>query len=120
MRGCREIGAVGAIVGVIFSADVAPATTDFGRGKLITRDDLAGKKFCWDSGYSVVYGTDGRETNNRNNHHPPWSVPEPGVLRYWGNRLTSVEILPDGTLHFYRYCLFCGDHDNDSWARPCA
>jgi len=67
----------------------------------------------------VTYGANGLETNNTNNHHPPWSVPEPGVLKYWGNKYTQVELLPDGRLHFYKYCLICGNHDIDSWTTPC-
>jgi hypothetical protein len=95
------------------------AYTDFGRGKPITAQDLSGKKFCWPTGYSVIYGANGLETNNKNDRHPPWSVPEPGVLKFWGNKYTQVELLPDGRLHFYKYCLICGNHDNDNWATPC-
>jgi hypothetical protein len=96
------------------------AYTDFGRGKPITFQDLAGKKFCWNTGYSVVYGANGLETNNKNDHHPPWSVPEPGVLKYWGKKYVQVELLADGRLHFYKYCLTpCSDHDLDNWAWPC-
>jgi hypothetical protein len=100
-------------------ATAAFAITDFGRGKPITFQDLAGKTFCWNDGGRVTYGANGLETNNKNNHHPPWSVPEPGVLKYWGNKYTQVELLPDGRLHFYKYCLICGSHDNDNWATPC-
>jgi hypothetical protein len=103
-----------------FWATDGMAYTDFGRGKPIAFQDLAGKKFCWNTGYSVVYGANGLEANNKNNHHPPWSIPEPGVLKYWGNKYTQVELLPDGRLHFYKYCLICTDnHDLDSWATPC-
>jgi hypothetical protein len=105
-----------------FFAMAAPAWayTDFGRGKPITAQDLAGKKFCWPTGYSVVYEPSGVETNNHNNHHPHWSVPEPGVLKYWGGKYTQVELLEDGRLHFYKYCLTCvQNHDSDSWATPC-
>jgi hypothetical protein len=28
-------------------------------------------------------------------------------------------LLPDGRLHFYKYCLICGNHDIDNWATPC-
>jgi hypothetical protein len=101
-------------------ATEAMGYTDFGRGRPITAKDLSGKKFCWPTGYSVVYGADGMETNNKNNRHPAWSVPEPGVLKYWGNKYTQVELLPDGRLHFYKYCLLCmSNHDLDMWASPC-
>jgi hypothetical protein len=96
-----------------------PCNYGFGRGKPITAQDLAGKTFCWADGGRVTYGANGLETNNKNNHHPPWSVPEPGVLKYWGKKYTQVELLPDGRLHFYKYCLICGNHDIDSWATPC-
>ena len=115
-RGCL-IGVC--LVPLAFGA-TAFAYTDFGRGKPITAQDLAGKKFCWPTGYSVIYGANGLETNNKNNHHPTWSTPEPGVLKYWGNKYVQVELLADGRLHFYKYCLTsCGDHDLDSWATPC-
>ena len=109
----------GALATIACWATTASATTDFGRGKPITFQDLVGKKFCWGTGYSVVYGANGLETNNKNNHHPAWSVPEPGVLKFFGNKYTQVELLPDGRLHFYRYCLVCGNHDIDNWATPC-
>jgi hypothetical protein len=96
------------------------AFTDFGRGKPITYQDLAGKTFCWPGGGKVFYGPNGLESSNKNNHRPPWSVPEPGVLKYWGKKYVQVELLPDGRLHFYKYCLICTDsHDLDTWATPC-
>ena len=86
-------------------ATTASAITDFGRGKPITAQDLSGKTFCWADDGRVTYGANGLETNHKNNRHPPWSVPQPGILRYWGDKFTQVELLPDGRLHFYKYCL---------------
>src|SRR6202021_2377822 len=89
------------------AATTASAVTDFGHGKPITLQDLAGKTFCWYDGGRVTYGANGMETNHKNNHHPPWPVPKPGVLKYWGRKYTQVELQPDGRLHFYKYCLIC-------------
>ena len=94
------------------------AYTDFGRGKPVTAQDLSGKKFCFDNGDWAVYAADGQITNNRGKH-PPWSVSEPGVLHI-GNHYIQMEVLPDGRLHTYRYCLLCtSNHDLDHWATPC-
>jgi hypothetical protein len=119
MKALRKCLFYGALLAMAFWATAACAITDFGRGKPITAQDLSGKTFCWNDGGRVTYGANGLETNNKNNHHPPWSVPEPGVLKYWGNKYTQVELLPDGRLHFYKYCLICGNHDIDNWATPC-
>jgi hypothetical protein len=93
------------------------AFTDFGHGKPITVKDLSGKKFCWNNGDWAFYGPNG-QMSNRLGRHPHWSVGEPGVLHV-NSRRVQVELLPDGRLHAYRYCLLCGDHDLDSWATPC-
>jgi hypothetical protein len=45
-------------------------------------------------------------------------VGEPGVLHV-NNKRVQVELLSDGRLHVYRYCLICGDHDIDYCATPC-
>jgi hypothetical protein len=119
MKALRGVWLCGALLAVASWGTTAFAITDFGRGKPITFQDLAGKTFCWSDGGRVTYGANGLETNNKNNHHPPWAVPEPGVLKYWGKRYTQVELLPDGRLHFYKYCLICGEHDHDTWATPC-
>jgi hypothetical protein len=118
-KALRNLVVLTAASGAAWWATGASAITDFGHGKPITFQDLAGKKFCWSTGYSVVYGANGLETNNKNDHHPAWSVPEPGALKYWGNHFTQVEVLPDGRLHFYKYCLVCSEHDHDNWATPC-
>jgi hypothetical protein len=93
------------------------AFTDFGQGKPITAKDLSGKKFCWNNGDWAFYGPNG-QMSNRLGRHPHWSVGEPGVLHV-NNRRVQVELLPDGRLHVYRYCLICGEHDLDAWATPC-
>jgi hypothetical protein len=93
------------------------AVTDFGHGRPVTYKDLSGKKYCWNNGDWDLYGADGRQTSKRG--HGTWSVPEPGVLKT-GNRYRQVEVLPDGELHQYRYCLYCtADHDFDYWAKQC-
>jgi hypothetical protein len=119
MKALRGFLFCGATAAIVCAATTASAVTDFGHGKPITFQDLAGKTFCWYDGGRVTYGANGMETNHKNNHHTPWSVPEPGVLKYWGKKYTQVELLPDGRLHFYKYCLICGNHDIDTWATPC-
>jgi hypothetical protein len=98
-------------------ATTACAYTDFGKGKPITAVDLSGKKFCWSNGRWVIYDANGQFTNLKGTHKQ-WSVPEPGVL-YINNHYVQIEVLSDGRLHSYRYCLLCGDHDLDTWATPC-
>jgi hypothetical protein len=109
----------GALFALACLATTAFAYTDFGRGKPITFQDLAGKKILLAHRISVIYGANGLETNNKDNRHAPWSVTQPGVLKYFGNKYTQVELLPDGRLHFYKYCLICEQHDNDNWVTPC-
>jgi hypothetical protein len=94
------------------------AVTDFGQGRPITYQDISGKKYCWNDGDEVLYGSNGKYSNNRGTHDWPWSVPEPGVLKT-GNRYRQAEVLPDGQLHLYYYCLRCADHDHDVWAKRC-
>jgi hypothetical protein len=95
------------------------AVTDFGHGRPVTYQDLSGKKYCWSNGNLALYGADGKFSNNRGAHDTPWSVPEPGVLKV-GHRYRQVEVLPDGQLHSYHYCLYCtADHDFDFWAKQC-
>jgi len=101
--------------------------TDFGKGRPITFKDLAGKKFCWGSGRSVLYGANGRFLNSRG-VHGAWMVLESGVVewreevrpgKYRSPRYGQWEVLSDGRLHAYKYCLLCGDHDRDVWATRC-
>jgi hypothetical protein len=58
-------------------------------------------------------------SNSRGEHNTPWLVPEPGVLRLGRKKHVSVEVLPDGRLHAYVYCLLCLDHDNDNYGTRC-
>lgn len=53
---------------------------------------------------------------------------EPGVVewreevkpgKYRNPRYGQWEVLSDGRLHAYKYCLLCGDHDRDGWATRC-
>jgi hypothetical protein len=92
--------------------------TDFGHGRPVTAPDLSGKKFCWSNGIRTFYGANGKLSNSLGVHDRPWSVPQPGVLKT-GQREVQTEVLSDGRLHGYRYCLICGDHDLDSRATPC-
>ena len=78
MKALRGFLFCGATAAIVCAATTASAVTDFGHGKPITFQDLAGKTFCWYDGGRVTYGANGMETNHKNNHHPPWSVPEPG------------------------------------------
>jgi hypothetical protein len=94
------------------------AVTDFGHGRPVTYKDLSGKKYCWNDGYQVLYGGDGKISNNRGAHDTPWSVLQPGVLKV-GGHYRQIEVLPDGQLHQYSYCLICVNHDKDSWAKLC-
>ncbi len=97
--------------------NAALAYADFGQGKPISAQDLSGKKFCWNTGGWVIYGADGQYTN-RSGTHRHWSVTEPGVLHI-RNHYLQIELLADGRLHSYRYCLLCPDHDQDMWATEC-
>jgi hypothetical protein len=92
--------------------------TDFGHGRPVSAPDLSGKKFCGSNGIRTFYGANGKLSNSLGVHDRPWSVPQPGVLKT-GQREVQTEVLSDGRLHGYRYCLICGDHDLDSWATPC-
>jgi hypothetical protein len=99
----------------------ALAYTDFGQGRPIAAKDIAGKTICWSrKGVRANFAPNRQYTDNqhRPGYHDQWSVPEPGVLRvgYWHRQ---VEVLPDGRLHSYKYCLICGDHDVDSWGTEC-
>jgi hypothetical protein len=119
MAALRRFLFCGAVAAVACAATTASAITDFGRGETHYLPGPRRKDFLLERWRPSHNGANGLETNNKNNHHPPWSVPEPGVLKYWGNKFTQVELLPDGRLHFYKYCLICGSHDNDNWATPC-
>jgi hypothetical protein len=48
--------------------------------------------------------------------HDHWSVPETGAVKIGGHRI-QVEVLVDGRLHNYQYCLQCAEHNHDSWGR---
>ena len=101
-------------------ATQALAVTDFGRdgGRPITSNDIAGKTICWSNGWvRANFAANGVYTDNR--HHPgKWYVPEPGVLKV-GNWIRSTEILPDGRLHVYKFCIYCDNRDIESWGTKC-
>ncbi len=60
---------------------------------------------------------DGQISNSRGKHFS-WSVSEPGVLHF-KNKYAQIEVLADGRLHSYYYCLLCvANHDQDAWATP--
>jgi hypothetical protein len=100
-----------------FGQTQALAYTDFGQGRPIVAKDLAGKKFCWNAGAWTIYAADGRFTNSKGGHNH-WSVPEPGVVAV-GNWRRQFEVLTDGRIHNYHFCIYCGDRDLDSWGTLC-
>lgn len=118
MNSFRRFSLYAALPAMAFWSTEVLAFTDFGKGKPITAQDISGKSFCWSNGVRTLYGANGTLSNSRGVHDRPWSVTEPGVLKI-GRRYTQVEVLSDGRLHDYRYCLLCGDHDHDTWATPC-
>jgi hypothetical protein len=110
-----------AVACIAFGWTQALAYTDFGQGRPISAKDIAGKTICWSrKGVRANFAANGQYTDNqhRPGYRDQWSVPELGVLRvgYWHRQ---VEVLPDGRLHSYKYCLTCGDHDVDSWGTEC-
>jgi hypothetical protein len=116
MRTTTVLATVGFIV--FGQTAAALAYTDFGQGRPITARDIAGKSFCWSAGGTKAnYANDGQYTDNRG-RHGQWSISEPGVLRI-GNWHMQVEVLSDGRLHQWRYCLLCTWHDFDSWGNQC-
>jgi hypothetical protein len=111
-----------AVVCFAFGQTQALAFTDFGQGRPIAAKDIAGKTICWSrSGTRGNFAANGGYTDNRHQpgYHDQWSIPEPGVLRIGSTWHRQVEVLPDGRLHSYRYCLSCGEHDQDSWGTSC-
>jgi hypothetical protein len=103
------------------------AFTDFGQGRPVTFQDLAGKTFCWDNPLRATYGANGQFLNSWG-VRGTWVVVNPGVVelrdevkpgKYGSSRYRQWELLPDGRLHGYSYCLICGNHDRDHWATPC-
>jgi hypothetical protein len=115
------------LVAIVCGPTATSAYTDFGQGKPVTFQDLAGKKFCWDTGRWVLYAANGQFLNSRS-VHGTWVVVDRGVVewrdeiqpgKYRSGRYGQWEVLPDGRLHSYSYCLLCGDHDHDHWATPC-
>jgi hypothetical protein len=101
---------------------------DFGKGRPVNFQDLAGKKFCWDGGRWVRYEANGQFLNNHGGHGS-WVVLDRAVVEwrdqmksgeYRGDRYGQWQMVSDGRLHSYSYCLLCGEHDHDHWATPCA
>jgi hypothetical protein len=117
MNTSRKFLFYAALPAIAFWSTGVLAFTDFGHGMPITAKDLSGKKFCWNNGDWAFYGPNGQMSNSLG-RHPHWSVGEPGVLHV-NRRRVQVELLPDGRLHVYRYCLICGEHDLDAWGTPC-
>jgi hypothetical protein len=97
--------------------DKAFSFTDFGNGRPVTTQDLSGKHFCWSNGIRAFYGADGQFSNSIGSRKP-WLIVEPGVLKL-GRKRVQIEVLSDGRLHGYAYCLLCAEHDRDGWATPC-
>ena len=116
-----------ALTAMAFWSTGVLAFTDIGQGRPVTFKDLAGKKFCWNSRGWVLYGANGQFLNDRG-HRGTWVVTEPGVVEwrdevkpgnYRSGRYGQWEVLADGRLYSYRYCLLCGERDRDGWATPC-
>ena len=114
--GFPRLAVVSAAIGIVL-ATPAFAYSDFGQGKPVTFQDLAGKKFCWDNGVWALYEANGQFQNSLGKHRH-WGVVEPGVVMI-GNQYDQLEALPDGRIQAYRYCLRCGNHDHNQWATPC-
>jgi hypothetical protein len=90
-------------------------------GRLVTTDDIAGKKICWDSGHWSFYESDGHFSNDHGDRHHHWSVPEPGVIKT-GQSYRQTEVQADGQFHSQR---FVGhrtrfDRHVDHWGNVCA
>jgi hypothetical protein len=90
-------------------------------GRLVTPDDIAGKKICWDSGHWSFYESDGHFSNDHGDRHHHWSVPEPGVIKT-GQSYRQTEVQADGQFHSQR---FVGhrtrfDRHVDHWGNVCA
>jgi hypothetical protein len=125
MIGLRGFLFCAVLSGTAVSATPAFPFTDFGQGRPVSFQDLAGKKFCWDSGRWVLYGANGQFLNNRGTRGA-WVVLDRGVVEwrdeikpgeYRSGRYGQWEVLLDGRLHSYSYCLLCTWHDH--WATPC-
>jgi hypothetical protein len=91
------------------------AHADFGQGRPVTAADLAGKKFCFESGGWEHYWPNGRMTSSHGGGI--WSVPQPGLIHHKYSYM-QLEILPDGRLHGFRKCTTCSG-DLDIWASQC-
>jgi hypothetical protein len=99
----------------------------FRAGPPVTAQDLSGKKFCWDNGLGVRYEANGQYLDSRG-HHGTWAILDRGIVKwrdeikpgeYRTPRYGQWELMSDGRLHSYKYCLLCGYHDIDHWAAPC-
>jgi hypothetical protein len=115
------------LVGDDSQRDARVSLYRFRTGPPVSFQDLAGKKFCWDSGRWVLYGANGQFLNNRGTRGT-WVVLDRGVVEwrdeikpgeYRSGRYGQWEVLSDGRLHSYSYCLLCTWHDHDHWATPC-
>jgi hypothetical protein len=113
----RSLLLLWAAVVCIASGRMALAYTDFGQGRPIAAKDLAGKKFCWNAGGWTIYAADGHYTNSKGGH-THWSVPEPGVVAI-GQGRRQFEVLTDGRIHNYHFCIYCANRDIGSWGTLC-
>jgi hypothetical protein len=118
MRLVTRAVALAVAIGLGGGQEKAFSTTDFGHGRPVTTQDLSGKHFCWSNGVRTFYGADGMVSTISGVHNRPWFIPEPGALKV-GRKHVSVEVLSDGRLHAYIYCLICNEHDSDGWATRC-
>ena len=106
-------------VAALSQAAILPASayTDFGAGRPIAEQDLAGKKICWDNGMWTSFGKNGQAVNSRGDEFE-WSVPTPGVL-VTGDRRRQMEMLADGRVHAYHRARSAKNADRDNWAAFC-
>ena len=105
----RKIGSANATACcVLFASWNGLSYTDFGNGRPVTAKDLSGKHFCWGNGTRTLYGADGMLSNSRGAHNKPWSIANPGLFLVGRNGRVQMEVLTDGRLHTYKYCLECG------------
>jgi hypothetical protein len=97
-------------------------------GRPVTAKDVAGRKFCWNTGHWGYFMADGSFTSDRREYFQKrpghWQVLQPGVIRI-GYSERQAEILPGGQLHEYWYALAHGkekgtkSHDRDLWGTVC-
>jgi hypothetical protein len=114
------------LLGIAVAIIIWPALAH-AEGRPATAADLSGKKICWNGGLEVTYQANGETLETRFGRfvrHSPWSVPEPGLVKF---RLVHAPmvVLPDGSFHVQRFngksggSLTSADLYYDSWGTVC-